>query len=388
MAFAITTLKMKVRPMWQLPLQSMRIAIIVPPFGNQLPDQASQILVHDWIVDLARRHPATHWAVVGPAAIGNASETPNLSHLALDSRPDGLAGRWWHRRKLHKLITGWQAHRVINLDAESHVPAGLPQTLVLHTDWATSAKPFFAGRPAKRRLKQVTDVQQIAVPLPWQQEWLQNRYGKAPVEIQITGAGTTPHFRPASWAQRESWKEEFARGQEYFLYATPAQASSELLTLLKGFSAFKKRQRSGMKLVLMITEGSITPALHQKLDTYKYRDDLVVLYPPDLSRLADCCAGSYAVLTHDAFCYGWWLTGSMKCGVPMVAVHQPATIDLLGEAGVYVEAWKADLLAEAMMLLYKDEAQRRQLIEQGMAVASQTNVTRWVSQWLASDGSK
>jgi glycosyltransferase involved in cell wall biosynthesis len=388
MAFAITTLKMKVRPMWLLPLRCMRIAIIVPPFGNQLPDQASQILVNDWIVDLARRHPAIQWAVVGPVAIGNASETPHLSHLALEGRPAGLAGRWWHRRKLNKLITGWKAQRVITLDPDISGPAALPQALVLHPDWTLAARSFFSGRRSKQRMKQLADAQQVAVPLPWQQEWLQKQYGIAPQKILLTGAGTTPHFRPASWAQRESWKQEFAGGPEYFLYASPARASPELLTLLKGFSAFKKRQRSSMKLVLMITEGSIAPALHQKLDSYKYRDDLVLLYPPDLSRLADCCAGSYAVLAHDVFSYGWWLTGGMQCGVPVVAVHQPATIDWLGEAGVYVEAWKADLLAEAMMLLYKDEAQRRQLLELGMAAASQTDTTRWVGEWLALDASK
>jgi hypothetical protein len=379
---------MKVRAMRLLPLRCMRIAIIVPSFGNQFHDQASQILVNDWIVGLAIRHPATQWAVVGPVAIGNAAETPNLTHLELESRPAGLAGRWWHRRKLHKLITGWQAQRVITLDPDIMGPSGLPQALVLQPDWTLAAQPFFSGRRSKQRVKQIADAQLIVVPHTWQQEWLQKQYGIPLEKMLLMGACTTPHFRQPSWAQRESWKQSFAGGQEYFLYATPAKESAEMLTLLKGFSAFKKRQRSSMKLVLLITEGSITPALQQKLDTYKYRDDLEVLYPTDLSRLAEYSAGSYAVLANDVFCNGWWLTGSMQCGVPMVVLHQPSTIDLLGEAGVYVEAWKADLLAEAMMLLYKDEAQRRQLLDLGMAAASQTDIARWVGQWVNNEPSK
>lgn len=388
MAFAITTLKMKPGPPVPLPLQGMRIAIIVPPPGHQLMDQASAMLVNDWIIDLASQHPEMQWAAVGPAAIGNASDTPNLTHLALDSRPAGLAGRWWHRRKLQKLITGWQAHCIINLDPEISVPAALPQALVLHSDWSHKAQRLFSGKKSKQRIKQLGEWQQVAVALPWQKEWLQKQFGIAPEKILLTGTGPTPHFQQASWAQRESWKQQFAGGQEYFLCAMPAQAGSHLLTLLKGFSAFKKRQRSSMKLVLMITEGNLEASFRQRLDSYKYRDDLAVLYPPDLSRLADGCAGSYAVLAHDVFSYGWWLTGGMQCGVPVVAVHQPATIDLLGEAGVYVEAWKTDLLAEAMMLLYKDENQRRQLIETGLAAAAHHDTTHWVSAWMATLPSK
>ncbi|HSR38691.1 MAG TPA: hypothetical protein VLL95_07225, partial [Phnomibacter sp.] len=163
----------------------MRIAIIVPPFGNQLSDQASQILVNDWIVDLASRHPAIQWAAVGPLAVGNASQTPHLSHLALEGRPAGLAGGWWHRRKLYKLITGWQAQRVICLDPDISGPAGLPLALVLHPDWTPAARSFFSGRRSKQRMKQLAAAQQVAVPLPWQQEWLQKQYGTAPEKILL-----------------------------------------------------------------------------------------------------------------------------------------------------------------------------------------------------------
>jgi hypothetical protein len=388
MAFAITMVKMKAGPLWPLPLQSMRIAIIVPPFGKQLKDQASEILVSDWIVAVARQYPTTQWAVVGAASVSQPSDTPNLTHLLLEGRPAGLASRWWHRRRMQKLITGWQAQGIINLDPEVSIAAAIPQARVLHTDWTDKALPFFTGRRSKSRQQQLSESPQLVVAQPWQKEWLQDHYSIAPGGIVTTGCATTPHFQEASWAQRENWKQQFAAGQEYFLCAMPARADAHLLTLLKGFSAFKKRQRSSMRLVLMICEGNLDAAFRQKLDTYKYREDLVVLYPPDLSRLADACAGCYGLLASDDFCPGWWTTGALNASVPVVAVHQPSSIDLLGEAGVYVEAWKADLLAEAMMLLYKDETQRKQLIQEGRAMASQPDTTRWVGQWLSSIASK
>lgn len=388
MAFAITMVKMKAGPTWQLPLHCMRIAIIVPPFGKQLKDQASEILVSDWIVALARLYPKTQWAVVGASPAGKPSDTANLTPLPLEGRPAGLAKRWWHRRRMKKLITGWQAQGVINLDPEVSMAAALPQARVLHTDWTDMAMPFFTGRRCKNRHQLLTESSHLVVALPWQQEWLQHHYAISANRIWTTGCATTPHFQEASWAQRENWKQQFAAGQEYFLCAMPAQAATHLLTLLKGFSAFKKRQRSSMRLVLMITEGNLDAAFRQKLETYKYRDDLAVLYPPDLSRLADACAGCYGLLAGDDFCPGWWTTGALQAGVPVVAVHQPSSIDLLGEAGVYVEAWKADLLAEAMMLLYKDETQRKELIKEGRAIVSQTDTTRWAGQWLSSIASK
>ena len=58
------------------------------------------------------------------------------------------------------------------------------------------------------------------------------------------------HFRPFTWTEKESWKDSFTEGREYFLYVGSVHPRKNLINLLKAFSGFKKRQKTNMQLVI------------------------------------------------------------------------------------------------------------------------------------------
>src|SRR3978361_852222 len=65
----------------------------------------------------------------------------------------------------------------------------------------------------------------------------------------------------------------YAGGKEYFVVAG-SPALSSLLSVLKAFSRFKKLQKSNMQLVVAVRNISRNADFMEKLDSYKYRNEV------------------------------------------------------------------------------------------------------------------
>ena len=68
--------------------------------------------------------------------------------------------------------------------------------------------------------------------------------------------GINKNNEPISFEKREKVKEEYADGNEFFLHAGNINEDKNLMNLLKAFSAFKKRQRSNMQLLIIGKSGN------------------------------------------------------------------------------------------------------------------------------------
>ena len=197
---------------------------------------------------------------------------------------------------------------------------------------------------------------------------------------------------PLSTEEKEKVKADYAGGKEYFLAAIPAigqnaigqkesAGQKDLINLLKAFSLFKKRQRSNMQLILIgqpgISDRSDRGAqpgrsshgpdgeLAEKLATYKYREEVHWFEgrPEDQSRIT---AAAYAVLfPFGGGALGMALLSAWKAEVPVIVPAAGPLPEIAGEAALSGSPDNPTQLATQLMLLYKDEALRRDLIEKG-----------------------
>lgn len=101
------------------------------------------------------------------------------------------------------------------------------------------------------------------------------------------------------WEEIEQIKEKYASGTGYFLYAGPVYPPDLLITLLKAFSHFKKWQQSNMKLVLAGPINRKTKKLKEKLATYKYREDVIIIEGPAAEAIDELTAAAFATVAID-----------------------------------------------------------------------------------------
>jgi glycosyltransferase involved in cell wall biosynthesis len=184
--------------------------------------------------------------------------------------------------------------------------------------------------------------------------------------ITVAYSGQDSRYAPINDEQKQRTKTQYSEEKEFFLYTGPVGSSKNTLHLLKAFSFFKKKQKSNMQLVIATVKSAATTALMESLQTYKYRTEVKLLTDLSAVETAKLMGAAYAlvypVLTEDT---GIKLIQAMECETPLIVSSISALEELCGNAAVYILPDSVDDIADKMMLLFKDENKRNELIVKG-----------------------
>lgn len=342
----------------------MRIAIKTPSVQPALQTAAAiyvHELVHHWLLQ--------HQENVTCFTDGTQRAAPvaGVHTIAIDPAiTNGLKARFWYDVKLPPVLKKEKAGLFIGTENYISLTARTPQ-LLLAPQLAFLQQPAaFAGAEKTAFFrKMLRKAAHIVVPSVFAQTQLVQQ-GLPAQKISVIAAAAGPSFTPASWAQREQTKVAYAGACEYFLCYGTMYTYRNIGLLLRAFSVFKKWQKSNMKLLLV---GDV-PARYaeelDKMDSYKFRDD-VELLPTQLPQvMAQLVAAAYAVVLPSSYeDMGLQALEALACEVPVLATHTGAVPELCGEAALYATPGNVDELGQFMIQLYKDEALRNTLIEKG-----------------------
>lgn len=195
------------------------------------------------------------------------------------------------------------------------------------------------------------------------------------VKTALLKAAASSSFKPLPFEEKQAIKNKYSAGKEYFVYTGMTGTASNLLNLLKAFSLFKKRQQSGFKLLLAGEIDKKDKVFAESLATYKYREDLVLAGPVTSNEKARLVAAAYALVDP-----------SLQEGTGIPALEAAASdVPVIAAAGqpllekeTFLAADTSDFadIAAQMMLLYKDETLRNQLIEKARTSAKLYNTDR------------
>jgi glycosyltransferase involved in cell wall biosynthesis len=177
-------------------------------------------------------------------------------------------------------------------------------------------------------------------------------------------------FVPMEWHNKLYVKSRYAQNKEYFIAILPDNNETVFVDLLKAYSKFKKWQQSGMKLILLPKEEGFTKVIDNKLDTYKYREDVNPVNDADKKDVADLIAAAYALL-HPAMNDAdlWPLIIALQCSTPIITTSQDSVKEYGGDAAVYVTEKDPEAFGDKLNQLYKEEDQKTKMVE---AAAIQT----------------
>jgi len=132
--------------------------------------------------------------------------------------------------------------------------------------------------------------------------------------------------------------------------------------------------QSNMKLLITGRLAWKNEEFLKLISTYKYKSDVVLTGYLAEQELARIMASAYALVYPSLFeGFGVPVVEAMKCNVPVLTSRATSMQEVAGEAGLYFDANNFTDIAEKMMVIYKDEMLRTQLIEKGKLVAAKYN---------------
>jgi glycosyltransferase involved in cell wall biosynthesis len=284
-----------------------------------------------------------------------------------------LGKRWWLDVKLPAALKNSQADILVNINGDLSLRTGTPQ-LICITD---TAFLHYAGNTSSAELlflkfylpRYLQKAKTVITPSLYMAEDLVSKFNIPGEKVSVIPVIAGPAATELSWEQKEQVKDGYADGREFFLFTGGFEPVNDVMTVLKAFSQFKKWQRSNMKLV--ITGDTSNTEIAGKLNTYKFRDDVIVLEDATEDQVTKLVPAAYAFIhtpLYDAS--GASVIAAMRSGTPVIASKAAAIPGVAGEAVLYADAGKDEIIAEQMIRLHKDEALRGRIIEAGKLQAA------------------
>ncbi|MGH2648285.1 MAG: glycosyltransferase family 4 protein, partial [Ginsengibacter sp.] len=138
-------------------------------------------------------------------------------------------------------------------------------------------------------------------------------------KIKVIYKGVNENFKEIGYREREEIKIKFGDGNEYFVYAGEVGAHKNLLTLLKAFSAFKKRQKSSMQLLIVGKQGWKYKEFIENLRLFRFKEEVKILKDLSLEELVKVTAAAYAMVYSSLYeSFATPPLYAMKSGVPVI----------------------------------------------------------------------
>ncbi|HVZ95845.1 MAG TPA: glycosyltransferase family 1 protein [Chitinophagaceae bacterium] len=192
--------------------------------------------------------------------------------------------------------------------------------------------------------------------------------GISSAKMTMAYPGITPDAISISHEERERIKTVYAGGHEYFVYSGIIDEQGNLLNLLKAFSAFKKRQKSNMQLLLAGREGLRYENFKEKLRLFKFKEDVKVLTGLSSDEEKKLISAAYTFISVPlSDCFATQCLRAMQLFVPVITSSSGAMPEICGDAALYANPEDFQAIALQMMHLFKDENLRKKLIEKGKA---------------------
>lgn len=287
-----------------------------------------------------------------------------------------LLWKLWYDIKVPGILKKYKADVFVSCDGFCSLGTKVPQCLVVH-DLAFLHYPAAIKKSHLLYYKRYTPrliskAKSVVTVSEFSKQDIIAQYKTDAAKIDVVFNGVKEIFQPLSEEQRATTKNKYTEGKEYFIYAGAIHPRKNLITLLKAFSVFKKRQQTNMKLVLTGRLAWKYESFKEGLKSYRYRNDVVMTGYVEEQELTLLIGSAYAMVYPSLFeGFGVPVLESMKCDVPVITSANSSMQEIAKQAALYADADSHADIADKMMLLYKDENKRKELIQKGRTVVQE-----------------
>ncbi|NBO48843.1 MAG: glycosyltransferase [Chitinophagia bacterium] len=227
---------------------------------------------------------------------------------------------------------------------------------------------FFETLKEKNWLKKhLSSQRQVVVFSQYTATLLKKIYPHSNTVFEVQRPLIDSAYQPTDEHTRDVTCYRITNGESYFLYRGPIHPAAELKNLLKGFSIFKKKIGSNMKLILCGTQSKYSQSFLLELETYKYKNDILLIDATNKEEEAAILSAAYALIHPCRWeRFGFSVLKAMKAGVPVLTVNDSSMAEFTEMAGMYFNEKDPADIGDKLIRIYKDEQMRTEMIGTGL----------------------
>ncbi len=277
---------------------------------------------------------------------------------------------WWFEWSIPRILKKHQPDIFLSPDGYLSLRSNFKAVPVIHdlafehypndVPWTTRKYyHYFFPRYAKKATR-------IATVSSYSRQDLVDRYAINQDKIDVVYNGGNKYFKPLTAQKRNEVKQSLTGGHEFFAYVGSLHQRKNIDNLLKAFDLFKDQTESDLKLVLIGRKAWSTEKLEHTYEQMKHRDEVIFTGSLTSSDLSTCLASAYA-LTYVSYFEGFGipLIEAMNCNVPVITSDRSSLPEVAGDAGLIVDPFSPEAIADSMQKLWERPRLRADLIEKG-----------------------
>lgn len=193
-------------------------------------------------------------------------------------------------------------------------------------------------------------------------------------KIDVVYNGANIDFKPITEEDALKIKSKYTQQQPYFLFVGTLHPRKNILRLLMAFNRFKTQTNSPIKLVLAGRKMWWTKEINTFFEQMEAKNDVIFTGRISNEELIKITAAAYAITYVPIFeGFGIPLVEAMRCGVPVITSNVTAMPEVVENAGLLVNPFSEEEIANAMLKLVSDEKLRTTLAQKSLQQAAKFN---------------
>lgn len=191
-------------------------------------------------------------------------------------------------------------------------------------------------------------------------------YGIAEDAISVAHNGGSDAFVPLNVETQEVVRQQYAQGEEYFVFVGALHPRKNVNRLFEAFDQFKYRSGSKTKLVIVGEKLWRDKNLESAFNILAAKEDVHFTGHLSLSELTKVVASAKALVFPSYFeGFGIPLVEAMKAGCPILCGNLTSLPEVAGDAALLFDPFSEDSIAEALFEMDDNAELRQKLIAAG-----------------------
>lgn len=191
-------------------------------------------------------------------------------------------------------------------------------------------------------------------------------YHIQPSKIDVVYMGADERYLPLNDEAKQKVRTQYTNGKEYFIFVGSVHPRKNIIRLLQAFDLFKQLNKNDYKLVIAGSFFWGKTKIDEALQKMKFKDDVVFAGRVPDTQLPQLMAAAFCLVFVSYFeGFGIPLVEAMRSGIPIITSNVTSMPEVAGTAALYVNPFKVEEIARAMIHISNDAPLRKQLILNG-----------------------
>jgi len=269
---------------------------------------------------------------------------------------------WWFEKSIPKVLKKIKADIFVSPDGYISLQTKIPQLAVIH-DLAFIHRPndidYISRKYYQYYFKKFAQqAKRIATVSEFSKDDIIKQYGINTSKIDVVYNGANENFKPLNQEEILETKKTFTDGKPYLVSVGALQPRKNISNLLLAFDAFKKKNKSDLKLVIVGRKAWGNKEMEKTYQNMQFQNEVIFTGRVSDDLLPKLVASAEALVYIPFFeGFGLPVLEALQCNVPCIVANNSSLPEVAGFAATYCEAENIDSIENSIEKILKTDIQ-------------------------------